>query len=267
MNALSATPHSFSLIYNFRDFGGYATPDGPVRTGLLFRSAHYADATPEDLSAFARLKMAAIVDLRRPGERVRYPTRRAEGCGAQMLSYGTETVDDEPPHLSFLTDPDPSIAKVQTRMTEIYREFAFDPGHIEIFSKAFRALSEIDGPLVVHCHAGKDRTGLIVALIHHLLGVSDEDRVSDYLRTNTESRIEDRLPEITKRFTDIVGRPITAAETDLMRHVYRVEPQYLAAAVEAIEAKHGSLDAYIRDVLGVTQAQASAIKRRLIAKP
>lgn len=265
MNALSPEAHDFELVHNFRDFGGYATPKGRVRNGLLYRSAHYAEASDADLAAFARLKMAAIVDLRRPGERVRYKTRRAPDCAAEHLAYGTESADDEPPHLSFLEDENPSVAGVHARMTEIYKTFPYDPGHVEIFGRAFEALARVGGPIVVHCHAGKDRTGLLVALIHHLLGVSEQDRIADYLLTNTVSRIPERLPDLARRYTEATGRPIGPAEMELLHHVYRVEPPYLAAAFATIEAEAGSLDAYLAGPLGVTQSQADRIRRRLIA--
>lgn len=252
----------FEAIHNFRDFGGYAVPGGRVRRGLLFRSAHYAEATDADLAAFATLKMAAIVDLRRPGERVRYPTRRASACAAQIIAYGVESHDDEPPHLSFIKDGESlQIAEISRRMTGIYRELAFLPGHVETFSAAFAALAEIDRPLVVHCHAGKDRTGLLVALIHRLLGVNDADIFHDYLRTNTESRIAERVPAIARQIEAATG---IALDPAVVAHIYGVERPYLEAAFTAIEAEHGSIAAYLTERLGVTEAQAARIRGRLV---
>lgn len=262
MNAIASEPHIFDTVYNFRDFGGYTTPAGAVRKGLLYRSAHYGEATDADLAAFAKLKMAAILDLRRPAERVRYPNRRAANCTAETLTYGIESEDTDPPHLSFLTEDNVTVPLVHQRMTDVYKTFANDPGHIEVYAKGFDALSRIDGPLVVHCHAGKDRTGLFVALVHHLLGVGAEDMLADYLATNTKSRIDERVPELAIRFTELTGRPV---DQEVLHHVYRVEPQYLHAAFAAIKADYGSLDAYLDTTLGVTPSKRTKIKHRLIA--
>ena len=197
---------AFQAVHNFRDFGGYPVEGGRVRTGQLFRSAHYAHASDDDLELFVQLGMAAIVDLRRPGERFRLPSRRGEACRAVMVAYGEPSEDTMAPHLSFLRDAEATEELVENGMIGIYRAFAFEPGHIQVFGDAFRALATLDGPVVVHCHAGKDRTGLLCALIHHVLGVSEDDMFTDYLRTNDASRIEKRLPEMRQLFIEASGR-------------------------------------------------------------
>ncbi len=251
----------FKAIHNFRDFGGYATPEGRVKRGLLFRSAHYADATEADLEAFRAMGMAAIVDLRRPAERVRFATRRHPDCRAALIAYGVPSLDNEPPHLSNLTEDGMSEAKISARMTEVYRELPYEAGHIEVFGKTFAALPQMDGPIVMHCHAGKDRTGLIVAFIQHALGVGAADILDDYLATNTKSRIEERLPGLVQTFRANHG---VDAPPHLMRHVWKVEKGYLDAALAQIAARDGSLDGYLEKRLGVTPAMKAAIRARLI---
>src|ERR1700679_3704945 len=121
-------------IVNFRDFGVYsAQGPRPIRRGRLFRSAHHFDATPGDLEALSNLGIRLIVDLRKPGERVRQPSRRWQGCTAQILERTDRADEVEPPHLQFLTEPDLSPAVVGQRMIAFYRESAFDPGHVDIF--------------------------------------------------------------------------------------------------------------------------------------
>jgi protein tyrosine/serine phosphatase len=252
---------AFEAIHNFRDFGGYAVPEGRVKLGQLYRSAHYGTATDADLETFARLGMAAIVDLRRPGERFRLPSRRAENCRAVMIAYGQPSDDVQPPHLSFLNDSQISEELIEERMTGIYRDFAFEPGHIEVFGAAFAKLAEADGPIVLHCHAGKDRTGLICALIHHVLGVSDEDMFADYLRTNEASRIEQRLAEVGAAYSQANGVDFNER---FVRKVLRVERKYLEAAFDSIVKAHGSLDDYIEKLLCVDDAMRERIRSRLI---
>lgn len=252
----------FEAIHNFRDFGGYETPDGRVKRGLLFRSAHYADATEADLAAFKALGMSAIVDLRRPAERTRFATRRHPECAAQLIAYGQPMPDDDPPHLAHLADEGITEQVISERMTAVYRELPYEDGHIEVFGKAFAALPGLEGPVVMHCHAGKDRTGLIVAFIHHALGVGHDDILSDYLATNTMSRIEERLPGFITTFRETHG---VDAPPNLLRHIWRVEKGYMDAALDEIAARDGSLDGYLEKRLGVTPALKSAIRARLIA--
>ena len=265
MTIMAPDPQSsvpvFEGIHNFRDFGGYAVPGGRVRLGKLYRSAHYATATDADLASFADLGMAAIVDLRRPAERARFVTRRSPDCGARMISYGAPSDEVEPPHLGTLGDPGVTEAVITERMIDVYRGLAHEPGHLQVFGDAFKALAEAEGPIVVHCHAGKDRTGLIVAFIQHTLGVSADDILADYLLTNTASRIEERLPEIARTFREVNGHD---APLSLLRHVYRVEEAYLRTAYQAIAAADGSLDAYIETRLGVTPALKARLRERLI---
>lgn len=255
------THPDFQAIHNFRDFGGYATPFGPVRRGLLFRSAHYADATDTDLDAFQTLGMAAIVDLRRPAERTRFKSRRHDACAARLIAYGEPLPDDEAPHLRNLAEEGLTEALISERMRAVYRELPYEDGHIEVFGNAFAALPDLTGPMVLHCHAGKDRTGLIVAFIQYALGVGQDDIMVDYLATNTKSRIEERLPGLIEIFRQNHG---VEAPPHLMRHVWRVEKSYFDNAMDAIVARDGSLDAYLEKRLGVTPAMKAALKARLI---
>lgn len=251
----------FEAIHNFRDFGGYGTPEGRVRRGLLFRSAHYADATEGDLEAFRALGVTAIVDLRRPPERVRFATRRHPECAARLIAYGEPTPEEDAPHLKGLSEEGLTEALISERMRATYRELPYEDGHIEVFGKAFAALPELEGPIVLHCHAGKDRTGLIVAFIQHVLGVAPGDILDDYLATNTKSRIDERLPRLIEVYRRTHG---LEAPPHLMRHVWRVEKGYFESAMDAIAARDGSLDAYLERRLGVTPTLRAAIRARLV---
>jgi protein-tyrosine phosphatase len=252
---------SFEGVENVRDYGGYATASGArLRRGRLLRSGHHNRATDNDLARFDQLGVATIVDLRRASERADQPSRRAPGfCGMVIENPDPEIV--EAPHVSFLRNTDLTEDAVRGFMVETYRAMPFDPRHIAMFRRYFEALQSVDGAVVIHCAAGKDRTGLLAALTHHALGVSRDDLMSDYLATNEAVRLKERAPEIRRRIQESYGRP---ASDEAVIAFLGVEPAFLEAAFTAIDASHGSLDGYLAEVLGVDSVARENLAARLI---
>ncbi len=247
-------------VENFRDFGGYAARGRKLRTGRLYRSAHHGNATDADLAAIADMGLAVIVDLRRPNERERDPCRRWDNFAAAVIDNDIGKVDDDPWHL-FIKDSDLSVTAFQDYMVGYYDEAPFVPRHVDLYSRYFRALAQADGPVLIHCAAGKDRTGILAALTHHLAGVSDDDIVHDFLLTNDEGRFERRGPVMARVMEELTGRRPT---TEAIRAALGVEVRYLEKAFAAIKARHGSLDAYLERELGVDDAARAAIENRII---
>ena len=254
--------HAFEAIDNFRDYGDYATTAGRrVQPGRLLRSAHHARASDADLERLRRLDIGAVVDLRRPGERRDQPSRRPAGFTGLVIEGG---VDDgaEAPHITFLKTADLTPESGRRFMAKTYRTLPFDASHQDVFSRYFQALADQDRAVVIHCAAGKDRTGFLAALTHHLLGVSRDDMVEDYLLTNTAVDLAGRAPGIAKQLHKVTGR---IASDDAIVAFLGVEAAYLEAAFAEVEARHGSVDAYLRDALGVDTARRDRIVERLSA--
>ena len=254
--------HRFDALDNFRDYGDYASAAGRrIAGGRLFRSAQPARCTEADLHRLAGLGLAAIVDLRRPGERRDQPSRRPPGFAGQVI----ESVHDdggEAPHITFLKTADLTVDAGRRFMTGVYRDLQFEPAHLDLYARYFRALGETDGPVLIHCAAGKDRTGLLAALTHHLLGVHRDDMVEDYLLTNTAVDLAGRAPAIARQLETMTGR---RAAHDAVVAFLGVEPVYLETALAEIAARHGSVDGYLEQVLGVDAALRDRIGARLAA--
>lgn len=253
--------HTLEAIENFRDFGDYASRHGgQVARRRLLRSAHHGAATDADLEALAGYGLATIVDLRRPSERLAQPSRRHDSFAATVIECD-QGDHGEPPHVAFLRETDLSTAAVRDFYVDYYTRAPFQPQHRDLFGRYFEALAEHDGPVLIHCTAGKDRTGLLAALTHHVLGVDEGEIEADYLLTNHATRVDQRLDAIAVALEQSLGKvPSEAA----VRAFLGVQAEFLAAAFAAIARECGSTDAYL-DGLGIDEAKRDRVRAHLLS--
>jgi protein-tyrosine phosphatase len=147
--------------------------------------------------------------------------------------------------LSDLTDAGHKLtrADVVAHMEDTYRGFVRQYTHR--FASLFGFLLESNDPLVFHCTAGKDRTGFAAALILLALGVSHDEVMRDYLLTNQRLRPRSEWKGLTPEAASVL---------------YRVQPEFLDAAFEAVRQKYGSIEAYLREGLGLREAERARLK-------
>jgi len=251
----------FEGIENFRDFGDYAAGHARLKQGLLYRSAGHGGATDADLEKLAGMNLTVIVDLRRPNERERQPSRRWPGFACRVIENDIGQ-DAEDEWLSFIQRSDLTPGSFHAYMLEYYRKAPHQHRHIDLYARYFRALAEADGPVLVHCSAGKDRTGIACALTHHVAGVHHDDVVADYLLTNDPARLAKRLPMIREVIRETTGR--TASDEALMVAM-QVQPEYLQESFRVMREAHGSLDGYLDQVLGLDRTLRERIHDRVLA--
>ena len=113
--------------------------------------------------------------------------------------------------------------------------------------------------MLVHCFAGKDRTGLGVAIAHHVFGVHPDDAMADYLLTNAQG--EERIASGIRVLRGQVSATVSEA---LLREMMMVRSAYLDDALAAIDAAHGSLGAYLATHLGLGEADIGKIAARYL---
>ena len=195
---------------NFRDLGGYATVDGErVRWRRVFRSDSLGPVTPADASHLTEeLGLVSVVDLRSTDE------VEKEGRGA-LVDAAVEY------HHLPLFEVVPGLRpEWPDTLHELYRRLLTDSA--DRVAAVLRVIASADAhPVVFHCVAGKDRTGIVAALVLGLLGVSDEDIVTDYALTQeVMAAMIERYPR--RAFKSSVGSPypsaILRAEAETMRH-------------------------------------------------
>lgn len=254
--------HRFDALDNFRDYGDYAAGAGRhIAPGRLFRSAHQARVSDADLNRLDALDIAAIVDLRRPSERRDQPSKRpARFTGAVIESAHDD--GGEAPHITFLKTADLTPDSGRRFMTGTYGRLPFEASHLDLFARYFRILGEVEGPVLIHCAAGKDRTGVLAALTHHLLGVHPDDMIADYLLTNVAVDLERRAPGVARQLQAMTGR---SASHDAVVAFLGVEPVYLETALAEVAGRYGSVDGYLERALGVDSRLRDRIGERLAA--
>ena len=253
-------------VHNFRDYGGYACTGGRLKRGLLFRSAQHLAASDADLVQIGGLGLAAVIDLRGGPERAAAPCRRPEGFSAEVF-FVEEDTTGLAPHVEAAraaAHQAPSAEEARQAMIRGYEGMPFRPTLKVMLRRYLQVLAEVPGPSLIHCMAGKDRTGLAVALFHAAMGVPRDDRLADYMMTNVAGRVEERIASGARHVRKAYGADIG---DDAVRVLMTVQPAYLDAAFAAIDAQYGSLDAYLREELELTGVRREAMADRLVRSP
>ncbi len=240
-------PHgaTFSNVFNFRDLGGYRTRDGrAVRRHRLYRSDDLSRLGEDDREPFAELGIRTVVDLRRPNE------VEADGRIPTFDGFDYHHV-----HLVHPIWPRRQFADTAERadfVLERYRELSVDAA--EGIGQTLRLIADADAaPLIFHCIAGKDRTGVISALTLALLSVADDDIADDY-----------QLSELAEPAS---WAYLTRDRPDLQAHRWRhftVSPREgMLAFLDDLRVRHGSVSGYAAEV-GVTAEHVDAMRAHLL---
>ena len=231
---------------NFRDLGGYLGRDGrPVRWRRLFRSDHLGGLTDADKAVLAKLGLATAFDFRGVEERA---AASYELPGVVQHSLAIEpTVTQRMQELAGegqrITAP-----VVSGLMKDLYRGLVNDQAHR--FAELFEHLLHADAPVVVHCTAGKDRTGFAAALLLLALGVPRDVVVQDYLLTN---EVFEQPPSGRSGISD-----------EALAVLWRVQQGFLDAALHAVDTDHGGIEKYLQRRLGLSNAALGELATRYL---
>jgi protein-tyrosine phosphatase len=246
---------TFNKVLNFRDIGGIRTEDGrQVRWGKIYRSGKLEKLKEEEFNAMRALGIKTVVDLRTDGEVHDSPDNVPENEGVDWVHIPISGITDEE-----LERTNKEIRKQSAeefdgagKMETVMERFA-DQG-AQDFAKVFRLLLDEDKhSLVYHCTAGKDRTGLLTALILSSLGVSEEVIMQEYLLSNYY-----RYDKIERNAR--LGAHILGIETEASRAIMDVRPSYLNSSFTFIKSKYGSIQNYLQEGLGLSAEDLDKMK-------
>jgi protein-tyrosine phosphatase len=236
-----------------------------VALGRLFRSDRLSDLTAEDYVALGPYRIRFVYDLRRGSELVSWPTRW-EGEAPPELIHVPMFLDGA--HQNVLKragelgeKPDADLARKVMR--DMYFRMVTEPHALANLGGIFARLAQPDAfPALFHCAAGKDRTGVTCALILASLGVSREDIVEDFMLTGKHY---DALANLDRNIPQVVGAVTEGAwPREALLPIFGVEPSYIAAALDQVEAD-GGVEAFLRDKLGVSAGDLERLRAQLLA--
>lgn len=250
---------------NFRDFGGYLTADGRrVQRGRLYRSELLLGLTPRDLDTLAALDIGLVCDLRSPGERARLSNDWPAGHVVETLALdvNAELSAVQPDKWTRrLADPGFDAERAHRALCDNYRRMP--ESYAADLRALFERLSDPQArPVLVHCAAGKDRTGFVCAMLLSALGVPHDTVVADYLATLSRFTYE-RLVA-TRLHSVLDGQPLPPHAEPPLRVLASVHPEFLASAFETVNQAFGGVERYLEDRCALTPIRRESLREALL---
>ncbi|OYU10404.1 MAG: protein tyrosine phosphatase [Comamonadaceae bacterium PBBC1] len=240
------TPALLQGASNFRDVGGYLTSHGQrVRRGRVFRSDHLAGLSDADVARLQAMGVGHSLDFRGVAE---YTATPYDIPGVQRVALTIEPTVIARMQSLVAQGIVPTTEETVELMRETYRDFV--NRNANTFGRFLKHLLEQPTPQVFHCTAGKDRTGFAAALLLSALGVDRATIEHDYLLTN----------QLYKRDTRLEGQ----GHPHVMKVLWQVQPEFLQAAFEAVDAQHGGMSAYLHGAIGLSPQEITELQRLLL---
>ena len=241
-------------VHNFRDLGGYPADGGTTRWGTVYRADGLQRLTPSDIDELRRRGRGAVIDLRTDAEldeRGRFPVDQHD------VSFHHLPVLDR----TWLPGDVPPFDNANDFLLWAYADM------LRVGSDKLAAGLEIiaaagDTPLVFHCAAGKDRTGLLAAFLLSVLGVPEHFIAADYAKTE-EGMLSMRAA--WRVAAEAQGPEALAKMQSSPVHYFESPPEVMLVLLADLRAKHGTLVDYVRS-LGVSDDAIAALRERLIER-
>ena len=242
----------FEGIVNFRDLGGIINQDGKkIKWGKLYRSAKLDEVTYNDSLKFSNLGISKIVDFRTNGERIEAPDFKFSGIENIHLPMGDDnwSQNDFSKLISEL-----SVDSLEYFMLDLYSKIPIK--FSDSYKSFFSLLKNEDQPILYHCTAGKDRTGIASSLILYMLDIDmktiqKEYELSNYYRKEENLKYEKMLAEYG----------ISPEKTKIMMEL---KPSYITAIFDTISDKYGSLDNYLEKQLNVSNKDILLLRDKFL---
>lgn len=251
-------------VANTRDLGGLQTADGrSVREGQLIRSGEIDHIDAEGMARLDAMGVSAIVDLRTTSEATADPAAWPAGTGPARYNFPVmeqESAEIDQMRASIKSGT-ATFEQTDGLFLDAFSYIATD------YTTELRALFDVlleqpEGQAVVfHCSGGKDRTGVASALVLSALGVTPEEIAADFMMSNTLKDADRAAAKIAAEVNAAQGTNMTA---DAVWPSVGVREEYLDNFYESVRAAYGSVDAYLREGIGLTDAEFERLRDRYL---
>lgn len=239
----------FENIRNFRDLGGR----GPIRPGVLYRSGNLSEAADAELSCLSGLGIKTVIDLRVDREAASGPDRLPSG--AALLRVPLLLNGSTPGHTAVFRIKNGTAGPPKADMTEGY--FLMASQYAPSFGRALASIAESEGAALFHCQHGKDRTGVLAALILSLAGADPAFVMEDYLKTNEELE-----PFFLQDFA-AKSAGMDEHQKAIMQSVFTAEPEYLEAFFSGIKRLAPTVGDYAIKAAGIPPLTLEKLLKKL----
>ncbi|MBL1078479.1 tyrosine-protein phosphatase [Nocardia sp. 2] len=250
---------------NARDIGGTAATGGSIKNGLVYRSDALNRLTDADQASLAA-NVTTVIDFRSPTERQVNPNKIPAGVtvkelpvydpGNDFYLFFAQTVQGGPAVQQQVLGDGKNIQLMQ----DYNRWFVTDASSRAQFGTALHEIANASGAVLFHCTQGKDRTGLMTAILMGILGTPETQIYNNYLLSN------DKLAAGNKAMLDALVAQGLIQDRTLFEPVLGVQREFLAAALDQIKQSYGSMDAFVTNGLGVDAATQTKLRDKLIQK-
>ncbi|KAK6001458.1 hypothetical protein QM012_002789 [Aureobasidium pullulans] len=268
-------------IANFRDIGGYSTSSSShqsIRSGLVYRCADPSKVQPDGLAKLKELGVKKVFDLRSIPEISKQGPEWA-GVAVEKDVFTTRADGDEPPLAAdeieriwcpvfANTDYGPEQVAIRFQNYAKKGSEGFVKAYSDIMANGPTAYKTIlshlaqpnPSPCIIHCTAGKDRTGVIVAILYLLCSVPAPTVAKEYSLTDTG--LQHLVPLFTER---LLKNPALTNNQEGVRNMISAQPEKMAATIEMIQNTYGGAEGYVRDVVGLSDEQIAQIRKNLLS--
>ncbi|WP_338215899.1 tyrosine-protein phosphatase [Lacticaseibacillus salsurivasis] len=241
----------FAGVSNARTYQALITRDGqPLKGELLIRSGRLAHATPADVAALQGLNVTTVIDLRLPSEQAASPDVQSSGVQTIAAPLASDAVTAAyqtlPALFAFLRHHQGAV----DWMIAGYQNMLLEPEEQGSLAKMLHAVSAAPGAVLLHCSAGKDRTGVACALLLDALGVDRKFIYQDYLLTNTADAAH--AVALRQALSAAGG---TASMQKELAALGRADQRYLAAVFTLLDTRFAGSRGFIRETLGLGESE------------